>query len=85
MRQRAYVEILGRLRSTARRQWQRHKFCINKNNSFARPSRDFIISVHFFPALDKSATWKDHFSSFNENVNTHAQIEFSFVALTLHL
>jgi len=51
---------------------------MNKNKSFARPSRVFTISVHFFPVLDKSATWKDHFSSFNENVNTQMRIEIFF-------
>ena len=54
---------------------------MNKNKTFARPSRAFIISVHFFPVLDKSETWKDHFSSFNEKVNTQAQIGISFPSL----
>ena len=49
---------LGSLRSTTRRQRQRHKFCKIKeqNKSFARPPRAFFISVHFFPVLGKSAT-----------------------------
>ena len=29
---------------------------LNKNKTFARRSRGFIISVHFYPVLDKSAT-----------------------------
>ena len=54
---------------------------MHRNKTFARPSRAFIISVHFFPVLDKSATWKDHFSSFNENVDTQAQIGIFFPSL----
>ena len=44
--------------SRTRRQRQRHTFCIfnELKQTFARPSRAFIISVHFFPVLDKSAT-----------------------------
>ena len=41
-----------------RRQRQRHKFCIfnEQKQTFARPSRAVIISVHFFPVLGKSVT-----------------------------
>ena len=31
-------------------------YLIDKNKSFARPSRAFFNSVHFFQVLDKSAT-----------------------------
>jgi len=31
-------------------------YLMKQNKSFARPSRAFIISVHFFPVLGKSAT-----------------------------
>ena len=48
-------------------------YLMNKNKSFARPSHAFffffVISVHFFPVLGKSASWNDHFSSFTEHVN----------------
>ena len=73
-----FAEVLGSWRSTTRPQRQRHKFCISneQKKSFARPSRAFIIFAHFFPVLDKSATWKCHFSSFNENVNTRANWNF---------
>ena len=49
---------------------------MNKNKRFARPSSAFFISVHFMPVLGKSATWNDHFSSFTENVNTAANLNF---------
>ena len=59
-------------------------YLIDKNKSFARPSRAFFNSVHFFQVLGKSAMWNDHFSSVTENVNTQAQIwiQYSFLALT---
>ena len=31
-------------------------YLMKQNKSFARPSRAFIISVHFFPVLGKSVT-----------------------------
>ena len=31
-------------------------YLMNKNKTFARPLRAFIISVHLFPVLGKSAT-----------------------------
>ena len=54
-------------------------YLIGNNKSFARPSRAFFNSVHFFQVLGKSATWNDHFSSFTENVNTQAQIWIFFL------
>ena len=51
---------------------------LKQNKRFARPSRAFFISVHFFPVLDKSATWNDHFSSFTENVNAQPPIWIFF-------
>ena len=54
---------------------------MNKNKTFARPSRAFIISVHFFPVLRKFATWNDHFSGNKENVNTQARIWIFFPSL----
>ena len=39
-------------------------YLMNKNKTFARPSRAFIIYEHLFPVLDKSAMWKDHFNEF---------------------
>ena len=39
-------------------------YLMNKDKTFARSSHAFIISVHFFPVLDKSATWKDQFFKF---------------------
>ena len=53
-------------------------YLMRQNKSFARPSRAFTISVHFFPVLVKSATWNDHFSSFTENVNTQPPIWIFF-------
>ena len=53
-------------------------YLINKNKSFARPSRAFFNFLHFFQVLGKSATWNDHFSNFTENVNTQAQIWIFF-------
>ena len=51
-------------------------YLIDKNKSFARPSRAFFFfnSMHFFQVLSKSATSNDHFSCFTENVNTQAEI-----------
>ena len=31
-------------------------YLMNKNKTFERPSRSFIVSVHFFSVLGKSAT-----------------------------
>ena len=53
-------------------------YLMKQNNSFARPSRVFFISVHFFHVLGKSTTWNDHFSSFTENVNTRPPIWIFF-------
>jgi len=75
---------LASLRSTTRRQRQRHKFCIfsEQKQKLCTPfTCFFFISVHFFPVLGKSATWNAHFSSFNENMNTQARIGIFFPSL----
>ena len=53
-------------------------YLMKQIKSFARPSRAFFISVHFFPVLGKSLTWNEHFSSFTENVNTQRPILIFF-------
>ena len=54
---------------------------MNTSKTFSRPSRAFIISVHFFPVFRKFATWNDHFSGNKENVNTQARIWIFFPSL----
>ena len=54
---------------------------MNTSKTFARPSRAFIIAVHFFPVFRKFATWNDHFSGNKENVNTQARIWIFFPSL----
>ena len=53
-----FIEEIGSLRSTTRRQRQRHNFAylMNESKTFARPSRAFIIVVHFFPVLRREMT-----------------------------
>ena len=77
------VNKIGSLRSTTRRQRQRHKFCIfnDQKQNLSTRFTYFFISVHFFSVLGKCATWNDHFSSFNENVNTQARIGIFFPSL----
>ena len=49
-----FIEEIGSLRSTTRRQRQRHKFCTFKTQeNLCAP---FTFSVHFFPVLRKFAT-----------------------------
>ena len=45
-------------------------YLMNKNKTFARLSRAFIITIHLFPVLGKSAMWNDH----------RLELEFSFLA-----
>lgn len=75
-----WKETLESLRATTQRQQRCHKCCMfhEAKQSFARPSRAFFISVHFFHVLGKSATWNGHFSSFAENVNTRPPIWIFF-------
>ena len=54
---------------------------MNTSKTFARPSRAFIISLHFFPVLPKFVTWNDHSWGNKENVNTQARIWIFFPSL----
>ena len=68
------------IKYTARRQQQRHKFCIfnEQKEKLCTPLRAFFISVDFFSYLGEFVTSNDHFSSFTENVNTQARISILF-------
>ena len=73
MRRAKWIRFTGRS-STTQRHRQRHKFCVfnEQKQKLCTPFTCFfffVISVHFFPVLGKSASWNDHFSSFTEHVN----------------
>ena len=42
--------------ATAKNDGPNFAYLMKQNKRFARPSRAFFISVHFFPVLGKSAT-----------------------------
>ena len=62
------IGLIYIVKYTARRQQQRHKFCLFNDLLI------IFIAVDFFPFLGEFVTSNDHFSSFTENVNTQARI-----------